>query len=150
MASALAEGSRSAAQAAATLSEPLRKLHSELLHLGSELVQAGWRDAIRRAADPDGGDGLAAMVEDGGGDAGEGFALFAAVEGVALRLDFFEFGEEGRGAGDRVARVFGELHLLHEGFLRVGAPVGEHGLRGCGGVQGEGMADLDDDLHRMR
>jgi hypothetical protein len=52
-----------------------------------------------------------------------------------LRLDFFEFGEEGRRAGDGVTRVFGELHLLHEGFLRLGAPVGQYGLRGRGGVQ---------------
>ena len=92
---------------------------------------------------------MAAMIKNGGGDAGEGFALFAAVEGVALRPDFFEFGEENRGACDRVARVFWELHLLYEGFLRLGASVGQHGLRWCGGVQGEGMADLDDNLHRM-
>ena len=93
---------------------------------------------------------MAAMIEHGRSDAGESFALFAAVEGVALRLDFFEFGEESRGAGDRVAREFGELHLLHEGFLSLGTPVGQHGLRGRGSVQREGMTDLDDDLHWMR
>ena len=90
------------------------------------------------------------MIENWGGDAGEGLALFAAVEGVAVFVYLLQFGEEGRGAGDGVTRVFGELHLLHEGFLRVGAPVGEHGLRGRGSVQREGMTDLDDDLHWMR
>ena len=143
-----------AAEAAATFSslipELSRKLIGELLHFRPQLVQGARRDAIRGAADPDGGDGMAAMIENGRGDAGEGLALFAAIEGVAVFAGLLQFGEEGGGAGDGVAGVFGELHLLHKGFLRLGAPVGEHGLRGGGGVQGEGMADLDDDLHRMR
>ena len=92
---------------------------------------------------------MAAMVKNGRGDTGEGLALFAAIECVAGLAGLLEFGEEGCGAGDGVACVFGELHLLHKGFLRLGAPVGQHGLRGGGGVQGESMADLDDDLHRM-
>ena len=93
---------------------------------------------------------MAAMIENRRGDAGEGFALLAAIECVAVFVGLLQFGEEGRGAGDGVTRVLGELHLLHEGFLCLGAPVGQHGLRGCSGVQGEGVADLDDDLHGMR
>lgn len=68
---------------------------------------------------------MAAMIENRGGDAGEGLALFAAIECVADLACLLEFGEKGGGAGDGVTRVFGELHLLHEGFLRIGTSIYE-------------------------
>ncbi len=93
---------------------------------------------------------MAAMIEHRRGDAGKGFALFSTVEGEALRFYLPEFGQVGSGAGDRVAGVFGELDLLHECLLCLGAPAREHGLCGRGSVQGEGMTDFNHDLHRMR
>jgi len=130
--------------------KPLRELIGELFHLEAKFIQSTRRDSIRWAADPDGGDGMAAMIKHRCGDAGKRLALLAAIQRVAAGFGLLELGEKSRGAGNCVAGVFGELDLLHKGLLCFRAPVGEYGLCRCGGVQSEGMANLDHDLHRMR